>query len=38
MLEFLVKYGDLSPDYFYRGSARSGYKVLPGAGDSWLLS
>ena len=33
MLEFLVKYGDLSPDYFYRGSARSGYKVLPGAGD-----
>jgi monoamine oxidase len=33
MLEFLVKYGDLSPDYSYRGSARSGYKVPPGAGD-----
>ena len=28
MLEFLRTYGDLSPDDFYRGSARSGYKVL----------
>ena len=25
MLVFLRKYGDLSPDYFYKGSARSGY-------------
>src|SRR5277367_6996973 len=31
MLEFLVEYGDLSPDYFYRGSSRSGYTVMPGA-------
>lgn len=33
MLEFLRKYGDLSPDYFYKGSQRSGFKVPPGAGD-----
>jgi len=33
MLEFLREYGDLSPDYFYKGSNRSGYKVLPGAGE-----
>ncbi len=33
MLEFLRFYGDLSPDYFYKGSNRSGYKVLPGAGE-----
>jgi monoamine oxidase len=33
MLVFLRKYGDLSPDYFYKGSARSGYKVMPGAGN-----
>ncbi|HEX4003997.1 MAG TPA: FAD-dependent oxidoreductase [Candidatus Acidoferrales bacterium] len=33
MLEFLRTYGDLSPDYFYKGSACSGYKVLPGAGE-----
>jgi len=33
MLVFLRKYGDLSPDHFYKGSARSGYKVLPGAGN-----
>jgi len=32
MLAFLRKYGDLSPNYFYKGSARSGYKVMPGAG------
>jgi monoamine oxidase len=32
MLTFLRQYGDLSPDYFYKGSDRSGYKVLPGAG------
>ena len=33
MLEFLRTYGDLSPDYFYKGSNRSGYKVMPGAGE-----
>ena len=33
MLEFLRKYGDLSPDNFYKGSARSGYKTHPGAAD-----
>ena len=33
MLEFLRMYGDLSPDYFYKGSDRSGYKVSPGAGE-----
>jgi monoamine oxidase len=34
MLEFLRIYGDLSPDLFYRGSDRAGYKSLPGAGDA----
>jgi monoamine oxidase len=33
MIAFLQQYGDLSPDLFYKGSARSGYKVKPGAGD-----
>jgi monoamine oxidase len=33
MLEFLRQYGDLSPDFFYKGSERTGYKVNPGAGD-----
>jgi monoamine oxidase len=33
MLEFLRTYGDLSPDYFYKGSERSGYEVMPGAGE-----
>jgi monoamine oxidase len=33
MLEFLRTYGDLSPDYLYKGSRRSGYKVMPGAGN-----
>src|SRR5579862_1492169 len=33
MLEFLRTYGDLSPDYFYKGSSRAGYKVWPGAGN-----
>jgi monoamine oxidase len=33
MLEFLRTYGSLSPDGFYKGSNRSGYKVPPGAGD-----
>ena len=33
MLEFLGRYGDLSPDYFYKGSERSGYKIMPGAGE-----
>jgi monoamine oxidase len=31
MIEFLKKYGDLSPDLFYKGSERSGYKVPPSA-------
>jgi monoamine oxidase len=34
MLEFLRIYGDLSPDYFYKGSERAGYKSLPGAGEA----
>jgi monoamine oxidase len=33
MLEFLRTYGDLSPDYFYKGSEHAGYKTMPGAGD-----
>ena len=33
MAAFLRTYGDLSPDLVFRGSARSGYKTLPGAGD-----
>lgn len=33
MMEFLRIYGDLSPDYFYKGSSRSGYRVTPGAGE-----
>jgi monoamine oxidase len=34
MIAFLQQYGSLSPDLFYKGSARSGYKVSPGAGDT----
>ncbi|HEX7204046.1 MAG TPA: FAD-dependent oxidoreductase [Xanthobacteraceae bacterium] len=30
MLAFLRHYGDLSPDLVYQGSARAGYKILPG--------
>jgi monoamine oxidase len=33
MIAFLEQYGGLSPDLFYRGSSRSGYKIKPGAGD-----
>ncbi len=33
MLAFLVQYGSLSPDLFYKGSPRAGYKVYPGAAD-----
>jgi len=33
MLEFLRIYGDLAPDYFYRGSRRAGYRSMPGAGE-----
>jgi monoamine oxidase len=33
MLSFLKKYGDLTPDYHFKGSERSGYKVFPGAAD-----
>jgi monoamine oxidase len=32
VVEFLRVYGDLSPDLFYKGSTRSGYRSLPGAG------
>lgn len=31
MVEFLRQYGDLSPDLFFKGTDRSGYKVAPGA-------
>jgi monoamine oxidase len=33
MVAFLKQYGDLSPDLFYKGSQRSGYKVMPGPAD-----
>jgi monoamine oxidase len=33
MIAFLQAYGDLSPDLVFKGSARSGYKSLPDAGD-----
>jgi monoamine oxidase len=33
MIAFLKQYGDLSPDLAFKGSPRSGYKVLPGAGE-----
>ena len=33
MLAFLRAYGDLSPDFKFKGTSRSGYKVLPGAGE-----
>jgi monoamine oxidase len=33
LLAFLRRYGDLSADLLYKGSTRSGYQVLPGAGD-----
>jgi monoamine oxidase len=33
MVAFLKTYGDLSPDLFYKGSTRSGYKSYPGAAD-----
>ncbi len=33
MVAFLKQYGDLSPDLFYKGSRRSGYKVNPGAAE-----
>src|SRR5271166_3046121 len=32
MLAFLRQYGDLSPDLLFKGSTRSGYRTLPGAG------
>lgn len=32
MMAFLREYGDLDPEFVYRGSLRSGYKVYPGAG------
>jgi monoamine oxidase len=33
MLAFLRAYGDLTPDFKFKGTSRSGYKVLPGAGE-----
>jgi monoamine oxidase len=33
MLAFLQTYGDLQSDMFYKGSERSGFSRLPGAGD-----
>jgi monoamine oxidase len=32
MLTFLREYGDLSPDFLFKGTDRSGFKVAPGAG------
>src|SRR2546423_7704216 len=32
VVEFLRVYGDLSPDLFYKGSTRSGFRTFPGAG------
>ena len=32
MLAFLIEYGDLKPDYIFKGTERSGFKVYPGAG------
>jgi monoamine oxidase len=32
MVAFLQQYGSLTPDLFYKGTARSGYKISPGAG------
>jgi monoamine oxidase len=32
VVEVLRVYGDLSPDLFYKGSTRSGFRTLPGAG------
>ena len=34
MIAFLKQYGDLSPDLFYKGSSRAGFKVNPGAADA----
>lgn len=31
MVDFLRQYGDLSPDLFFNGTERSGYRVSPGA-------
>ena len=32
MLAFLREYGDLTPNYLFKGTERSGFKVPPGAG------
>jgi monoamine oxidase len=34
MVEFLKAYGDLSPDLFYKGSKRAGWKTSPGAAEA----
>ena len=33
MLSFLRKYGDLTPEYKFKGTERAGFKVAPGAGN-----
>jgi monoamine oxidase len=33
MVEFLRQYGSLSPDHFYKGTSRGGWKTSPGAGE-----
>ncbi len=32
MLAFLRQYGDLTPEYLFKGTQRSGFKIPPGAG------
>jgi monoamine oxidase len=32
MLEFLRQYGDLTPEYLFKGTERSGFTIPPGAG------
>jgi monoamine oxidase len=34
MVEFLKQYGALSPEHFYKGTPRGGWKVAPGAGET----
>lgn len=31
MLAFLIEYGNLTPDYIFKGTERSGFKIYPGA-------
>ncbi|MGC2403060.1 MAG: FAD-dependent oxidoreductase [Acidobacteriaceae bacterium] len=34
MVAFLKQYGGLSPEHFYKGTSRAGWKIRPGAGDT----